>query len=1100
MIRRNGRLPVDAPAFAQFIAEDLADYGFSLLDAGLELRAQDRGHTHVRSTFRLAGRVFEALVKHGDPDSPERGFHRIIAAASYHIAGYAAMAFALFSNLETDGLNLNAGEQALVLLILRDLEGVRSMSRNWLEDPAHGDGAIAAALVEGETSRDDALGVVVLTGLFRALAYFEFALQTGDVECVDTTHRFLDAAYGLAGEAGLVALWWIVRLARDLLDDLWSHSLHQLIPHEPVDGTSQIYSTSRRIFIAGLFDRDVSQVELWPSQVAAARRVADSGDDLVVSLPTSAGKTRIAELAALTCLAQSKRVLLITPLRALSAQTERVFRSTFATLGATVSSLYGKSGLSDGDSHALASDKIVVSTPEKLDFALRSDPEIISDVGLIVLDEGHMIGPDEREIRFEILVQRLLRRKDADGRRIICLSAILPEDQDLDDVTAWIRTDAPGDPVRSEWRPTEQRYGTLEWRGDRGTLRYDLQDDGPFVSRFLSPMAAITPERKPRPRDIKDVTLMGAWRFAEENKRTLIFVTQANWVEGFAERALDLVRRGHLTSLLDDVGAIKEAETIGREWLGEDHPAVACLKIGLAVHHRGLPSPFLREVERLLSTGVILVTAASPTLAQGLNLNAAALLVPYLVRSGKPISSEEFANVAGRAGRAFVDTEGLILHVIMDDHAARKTKWCRLIERGTARSLRSGLMLLIDQVVRRLSERGVPKSEEGYKFLANAREDWLVETEGSEAKPPLSDLIPRLDGIIFGLIEALAADADTLPELLDEALAGSLWARQMEQLDPRVKQMQLIVLRARARLIWNNTTPVERKGHFAMGVGLDAGLALDALAESLEASLDQADRAAHEGDLETLHEALSALGTQLLTVKPFVPDAELPRDWSRILRLWLSGAPIAAIGDDYMGLIEDAFVYRLVWAIEAMRTRRVAHGWEGGDLAADGMAAACLDTGLPDYRMSMLVRAGLASREAALRAVGDFDPAIADTADLRRWLRSDEIAAVSERGDWPTPETTGLWRRFRADMLQDQERRWTITESVLGGLVRPQGTDAVFRIERGDGNSAVASTPDYEHIAQLDRDVGNHGPGLVYGKWRDDGLAVVTRIGPPPQR
>ena len=1100
MIRRNGRLPVDAPVFAQFIDEDLADYGFSLLDAGLELRAQDRGHTHVRSTFRLAGRVFEALVKHGDPDSPERGFHRIIAAASYHIAGYAAMAFALFSNLETDGLNLNAGEQALVLLILRDLEGVRSMSRNWLGDPAHGDSAIAAALVEGETSRDDALGVVVLTGLFRALAYFEFALQTGDVECVDTTHRFLDAAYGLAGEAGLVALWWIVRLARDLLDDLWSHSLHQVIPHEPVDGTSQIYSTSRRIFIAGLFDRDVSQVELWPSQVAAARRVADSGDDLVVSLPTSAGKTRIAELAALTCLAQSKRVLLITPLRALSAQTERVFRSTFATLGATVSSLYGKSGLSDGDSHALASDKIVVSTPEKLDFALRSDPEIISDVGLIVLDEGHMIGPDEREIRFEILVQRLLRRKDADGRRIICLSAILPEGQDLDDVTAWIRTDAPGDPVRSEWRPTEQRYGTLEWRGDRGTLRYDLQDDGPFVSRFLSPMAAIAPERKPRPRDIKDVTLMGAWRFAEENKRTLIFVTQANWVEGFAERALDLVRRGHLTSLLDDVGAIKEAETIGREWLGEDHPAVACLKIGLAVHHGGLPSPFLREVERLLFTGVILVTAASPTLAQGLNLNAAALLVPYLVRSGKPISSEEFANVAGRAGRAFVDTEGLILHVIMDDHAARKTKWCRLIERGTARSLRSGLMLLIDQVVRRLSERGVPKSEEGYEFLANAREDWLVETEGSEAKPPLSDLIPRLDGIIFGLIEALAADADTLPELLDEALAGSLWARQIEQLDPRVKQMQLIVLRARARLIWNNTTPVERKGHFAMGVGLDVGLALDALAESLEASLDQADRAAHEGDLETLHEALSALGTQLLTVKPFVPDAELPRDWSSILRLWLSGAPIAAIGDDYMGLIEDAFVYRLVWAIEAMRTRRVAHGWEGGDLAADGMAAACLDTGLPDYRMSMLVRAGLASREAALRAVGDFDPAIADTADLRRWLRSDEITAVSDRGDWPTPETTGLWRRFRADMLQDQERRWTITESVLGGLVRPQGTDAVFRIERGDGNSAVASTPDYEHIAQLDRDVGNHGPGLVYGKWRDDGLAVVTRIGPPPQR
>jgi hypothetical protein len=33
---------------------------------------------------------------------------------------------------------------------------------------------------------------------------------------------------------------------------------------------------------------------------------------------------------------------------------------------------------------------------------LRNDPDIINDVGLIVLDEGHLIGPSEREIRYEI--------------------------------------------------------------------------------------------------------------------------------------------------------------------------------------------------------------------------------------------------------------------------------------------------------------------------------------------------------------------------------------------------------------------------------------------------------------------------------------------------------------------------------------------------------------------------------------------------------------------------------------------------------------------------------------------------------------------------
>ncbi|WP_139101197.1 hypothetical protein, partial [Acinetobacter baumannii] len=82
-----------------------------------------------------------------------------------------------------------------------------------------------------------------------------------------------------------------------------------------------------------------------------------------------------------------------------------------------------------------------------------SDPSLIDDVGLIVLDEGHMIGPSEREIRYETLVQRLLRRADAADRRIVCLSAILPSGDELDDLTAWLRSDEPGEPVRSDWLP-----------------------------------------------------------------------------------------------------------------------------------------------------------------------------------------------------------------------------------------------------------------------------------------------------------------------------------------------------------------------------------------------------------------------------------------------------------------------------------------------------------------------------------------------------------------------------------------------------------------------------------------------------------------------
>ena len=137
------------------------------------------------------------------------------------------------------------------------------------------------------------------------------------------------------------------------------------------------------------------------------------------------------------------------PLRALSAQTERSFRRTFAPLGFSVSSLYGASGMMPGDEDALRTRQIVIATPEKLDFALRNDPDLIDDVGLIVLDEGHLIGPSERELRYDVLVQRLLRRDDAGKRRIVCLSAILPDGEQLDDLTAWMRSNADGAPVKS---------------------------------------------------------------------------------------------------------------------------------------------------------------------------------------------------------------------------------------------------------------------------------------------------------------------------------------------------------------------------------------------------------------------------------------------------------------------------------------------------------------------------------------------------------------------------------------------------------------------------------------------------------------------------
>jgi hypothetical protein len=36
---------------------------------------------------------------------------------------------------------------------------------------------------------------------------------------------------------------------------------------------------------------------------------------------------------------------------------------------------------------------------------------------------------------------------------------------------------------------------------------------------------------------------------------------------------------------------------------------------------------------------------------------------------------------------------------------------------------------------------------------------------------------------------------------------------------------------------------------------------------------------------------------------------------------------------------------------------------------------------------------------------------------MRTWLGSNQIAAFTDQGDWPTPETAALWSRFRSEAL-----------------------------------------------------------------------------------
>jgi hypothetical protein len=61
---------------------------------------------------------------------------------------------------------------------------------------------------------------------------------------------------------------------------------------------------------------------------------------------------------------------------------------------------------------------------------------------------------------------------------------------------------------------------------------------------------------------------------------------------------------------------------------------------------------------------------------------------------------EELANVAGPA---FVDVEGLIVHVMFDKDRWRKKEWRELVSLTKARTLKSSLIQIVAEILDRLS-------------------------------------------------------------------------------------------------------------------------------------------------------------------------------------------------------------------------------------------------------------------------------------------------------------------------------------------------------------------------------------------------------------
>lgn len=1155
IIWRDGVLPEDAPQFSPQLSYDLHSYAYSMLGLALRLLDMDGSRDHARKAFEQSATALEAAIAKGAPNDPDRPFHFVMAAGSYHLARLSARAFSLLSIVRTEQ-NFSFMEKSLAHLMTRDLNALEHLATAVRDDAQRLDAENLVALAEewdapaledqgiifdggedivadpdggGEEPEDREDHPILLKSVndalndnfARAILTFLTAFERGDDEVLDRAVATLREGLSAATDLNLVPQWWVHNLAIHLISDLWETSFHARLPLLPPHGDAVDWNTLRELFIAVLVKRRRAEIDLWPSQLDAAERAMDPADDLVVSLPTSAGKTRIAELCILRCLAGHKRVMFVTPLRALSAQTETSLQRTFGPLGKTISALYGSIGVSGFDEDAIRTRHIVVATPEKLDFALRNDSTLLDDVGLLIFDEGHMIGLTEREVRYEVQIQRLLRRADANTRRIVCLSAILPDGDQMDDFSDWMRRDREGGVVKLDWRPTRLRYGEVVWEGDHASLRLRVGGERPFVPRFITGMVPPKMARKtPFPKDKGELCVATAWRLVEDGHTVLIFCPVRRNVQPFAARILDLHRRGCIPSLLNvNEEMLAPALTIGAEWLGEGHPILECLKLGVAIHHGALPTAYRKEIENLLRNGVLKVTISSPTLAQGLNLTATTVVMHSLFRGQERIEPAEFKNVVGRAGRAYVDIEGLVLFPIFERYAPQLRQWQELIDDARTREMESGLVRLVVSLLSRMADRTGEPYENLTDYVLNNAQAWdFPEVAGETADTRARKLddwngyVTTLDTAILSLLGEHDIPDDDIEVRLDEILKSSLWHRRlMRREEPRRIAIKAGLL-SRAKFIWARTNTTQRKGYFLAGVGMATGHALDAISQEANNLLIQANSGVLFGDEGLAIAAITRLAELAFGIETFMPQV-MPQNWKAIISAWLRGRDIATVaGDDpdaVLQFVEQALMYRLPWAMEAMRVRAIANrdpidGLSPGMTLEDfelGVAVAAVEAGTLNRSAAILIQAGFSSRQAAIKAIADTAATFDSGRGLNEWLRSDIVGRLSADQDWPTPASHELWMSFLLTFEPTDEAMWTkkiYTAPVewLEDMEQKPGT-AVRILTDADFDVHKVYSVDGQHLGQLNVILNRARKGLMLGQVGFDTDQIeLTYFGP----
>jgi superfamily II RNA helicase len=383
------------------------------------------------------------------------------------------------------------------------------------------------------------------------------------------------------------------------------------------------------------------------------------GQNVLVSAPTGAGKTLVAEYAIADAVARGKRCIYTAPIKALSNQKYRDFRDE---PGIDV-------GLMTGDVTIHPRAQVLIMTTEILRNSILENSAGLSDVEYVIFDEVHFMDDLERGTVWE---ESLIFAPAA--MRFICLSATI---SNIDEVSGWLEEirEQKITTVLSEKRPVPlhfrfytERSGSFE-PSKLGANRSREKQTEPRASksrgrgmrgrrgrrgRGRGPNPNLPPAVEPLFQELEEKQLLPALIFAFSRKACEQMARKA-----MGRQLLDKDEKRRMEALQDELIELFQLDA----GMAEGEIFRMALR-GVGYHHAGMLPAHKEVVERFFTAGLTKLLFTTETFALGINMPARAVVFHSLRKfdgvNFDYMRTRDFMQMAGRAGRQGLDDEGLV--------------------------------------------------------------------------------------------------------------------------------------------------------------------------------------------------------------------------------------------------------------------------------------------------------------------------------------------------------------------------------------------------------------------------------------------------------